>query len=102
MAMDALSLDRYVIDTLMADLVGHDRKPSAYLVYLAIAADEGRTALGYGELAERTGLSRRACQEAVAHLKRRGLISATRRSANEAAVYRALRPWIRPAPPPST
>ena len=100
--MDALSLDRYVTDTLMADLVGHDRKPSAYLVYLAIAAGEGRTALGYGELAERTGLSRRACQQAVAHLKRRGLISATRRSANEAAVYRALTPWIRPAPRSST
>jgi DNA-binding MarR family transcriptional regulator len=100
--MDALSLDRYVVDTLMADLVGHDRKPSAYLVYLAVAACEGRVALGYGELAERTGLSRRACQQAVAHLQRRGLISATRRSANEAAVYRALRPWIRPKPRSST
>jgi DNA-binding MarR family transcriptional regulator len=95
MAMDALCFDRYVIDTLMADLVGHDRRPSSYLVYLAIAAGEGKAAVGYGELAERTGLSRRACQEAVAHLKRRGLISATRRSANEAAVYRALTPWIR-------
>jgi DNA-binding MarR family transcriptional regulator len=100
--MDTLRIDRYVIDTLMADLVGHDRKPSAYLVYLAIAAGEGRVALGYGELAERTGLSRRACQQAVAHLIRRGLIEATRRSANEAAVYRALRPWIRPAPRSST
>ncbi len=96
MAMDALQLDRYVTDTLMADLVGHDRKPSAYLVYLAVAAGEGRAALGYGELAERTGLSRRACQQAVAHLRRRGLVSVTRRSANEAAVYRALTPWIRP------
>jgi len=95
MAMDALQLDRYVTDTLMADLVGHDRKPSAYLVYLAVVANEGKAALGYGELAERTGLSRRACQEAVAHLIRRGLISATRRSANEAAVYRALTPWVR-------
>jgi DNA-binding MarR family transcriptional regulator len=93
--MDTLQLDRYVTDTLMADLVGHDRKPSAYLVYLAVAAGEGRVALGYGELAERTGLSRRACQQAVAHLKRRGLVSATRRAANEAAVYRALTPWVR-------
>ena len=100
--MDALGLDRYVVETLMADLVGHDRKPSAYLVYLAVAAGEGRVALGYGELAERTGLSRRACQQAVAHLLRRGLVSATRRSPNEAAVYRALRPWIRPAHRSST
>jgi DNA-binding MarR family transcriptional regulator len=95
--MDTLQIDRYVTDTLMADLVGHDRKPSSYLVYLAIAAEEGRAALGYGEMAERTGLSRRACQQAVAHLKRRGLISAMRRSANEAAVYRALTPWVRRA-----
>lgn len=98
--MDTLQLDRYVTDTLMADLVGHDRKPSAYLVYLAVAAGEGKAALGYGELAERTGLSRRACQQAVAHLKRRGLIEVTRRSANEAAVYRALTPWVRPASQP--
>ena len=38
------TIDPYVIDTLMADLVGHDHRPSAFLVYLAIlaAAGEGR------------------------------------------------------------
>ena len=97
--MDALQLDRYVVETLMADLVGHDRRPSAFLVYLRIAADNRRTAIGYGELAERTGLSRRACQQAIAHLAQRGLIEVTRRAGNEAAVYRALRLWAtRPAP----
>jgi hypothetical protein len=30
----SLSLDPYVVDTLLPDLVGHDRQPSAFLVYL--------------------------------------------------------------------
>ncbi|WP_404334182.1 helix-turn-helix domain-containing protein [Sphingomonas sp. MMS12-HWE2-04] len=94
--MAALPLDRYVIDVLMPDLVGHDRKPSAYLVYLLIEALEGdRAPLGYASIAERTGLSRRTCQDAIAHLERRGLIAVERRADNEAARFRPLRPWIR-------
>jgi hypothetical protein len=27
-------IDAYILDTLMRDLVGHDRQPSAFLVYL--------------------------------------------------------------------
>ena len=34
--MSKLEIDDYVIDTLMADLVGHDRQPSAFLVYLSL------------------------------------------------------------------
>jgi hypothetical protein len=30
--MTTLPLDAYIIDTLMPDLVGHDRQPSAFLV----------------------------------------------------------------------
>jgi DNA-binding IscR family transcriptional regulator len=70
-----LSLDRYIIETLLPDLVAHDRKPSAFLVYLVIAAAPGgRIALSHSTLAERAGISRRAAQSAVAHLARRGLI----------------------------
>ena len=92
--MDTISLDRYVIGTLMGDLVGHDRRPSAFLVYLLIEASGG-AALSYATIAERTGLSRRSCQAAVAHLERRRLIEIVRRSENEAAIYRPLRPWRR-------
>jgi hypothetical protein len=93
MAVNA-PLDRYVIDVLMPDLVGHDRRPSAFLVYLLIESlSDGREPMGYGTLAERTGLSRRACQEAVAHLARRRLIAIDRQKGNEAARFRALRPW---------
>ncbi|MBU4433484.1 MAG: helix-turn-helix domain-containing protein, partial [Alphaproteobacteria bacterium] len=59
-------LDRYVLDTLMGDLVGHDHKPSAFLVYLAITAAhaDGRAMFSHAQLAERTGLSRRNTQGA--------------------------------------
>ena len=36
--MRMLSLDFYIVETLLPDLVGHDRRPSAFLVYLALAA----------------------------------------------------------------
>src|SRR6266536_1055507 len=32
--MPHVTLDTYVVDTLMPDLVGHDRAPSAFLVFL--------------------------------------------------------------------
>ena len=34
----SLELDRYVLETLMPDLVGHDRRPAAFIVYLALWA----------------------------------------------------------------
>lgn len=100
MAMAATPLfeiDRYVVDTLMQDLVGHDRRPSAFLVYLAIAAhaDDGGRGLSYADLAQLTGLSRRGAQDAVAHLARRKLIEVQRVGPTEMALYRALKPWRR-------
>ena len=90
-------VDPYVIDTLMADLVGHDHRPSAFLVYLAIlaAASGGRATLSYGQLAERTGLSKRTAQSAVVALDKRGLIEIRRRAPTEAPQYRPLAPWRR-------
>jgi len=90
-------LDRYVLDTLMADLVGHDHKPSSFLVYLAIVAahTDGRASFSHAELAERTGQSRRTVQNAVDNLKRRGLVSVSRAGSTEAATYVPLTPWKR-------
>jgi hypothetical protein len=94
-------LDRYVLDTLMADLVGHDRQPSAFLVYLAIVAAhvDGRASFSHAELAERTGQSRRTVQNAVETLKRRGLISMNRQAPTEPATYVPLTPWRRQREP---
>jgi DNA-binding GntR family transcriptional regulator len=97
MMTQTYALDRYVLDTLMADLVGHDHKPSAFLVYLAITAAhaEGRAVFSHAQLAERTGLSRRTAQSAVEILKRRNLISIDRQRPTEVAIYVPLTPWRR-------
>jgi CRP-like cAMP-binding protein len=91
------TIDAYVLETLMADLVGHDRRASAFLVYLAVlaAAGGGRAALSHASLAERTGLSKRGVQLALAVLRRRSLIETTRRGKTETPEYRPLAPWRR-------
>jgi DNA-binding MarR family transcriptional regulator len=91
------ALDTYVIDTLMADLVGHDHRPSAFLVYLAIlaAASDRRATLSYSQLAERTGLSKRTAQAAIVALSKRGLVEIRRRGPTEPPEYRPLTPWRR-------
>jgi CRP-like cAMP-binding protein len=94
---NAMTIDPYVLDTLMRDLVGHDRRAAAYLVYLA-ALHAGRdrpAAFSHQQLADRTGLSKRAVQDAVGHLARRGLLAVERRARTEAAVLRPLTPWRR-------
>ncbi len=92
-----VELDAYILDTLMRDLVGHDRRPSAFLVYLAIAAAgaDGARGLSYADLGEMTGLSKRSVQDAIAHLARRRLIEVARTGPTETGLYRALRPWRR-------
>ena len=92
-----IELDRYVVDVLMRDLVGHDRSPSAFVVYLAIhaAAAEGKALFSYQAMADLTGLSKRSCQNAVARLHRRGLVQISRKGATDAAEYLPLRPWDR-------
>jgi hypothetical protein len=100
MAKDGtIALDRYVVDVLMRDLVGHDRSPSAFVVYLAIhgAAAEGKALFSYQAMADLTGLSKRTCQDAVARLHRRGLVQIRRKGATDAAEYLPLRPWDRGA-----
>ena len=39
------TLDDYVIDVLLRDLVGHDRRPVSFLVYLWLAAEREVSAL---------------------------------------------------------
>ncbi|MBV8593786.1 MAG: helix-turn-helix domain-containing protein [Caulobacteraceae bacterium] len=92
-----VTLDPYVIASLLPDLVGHDRHPSAFLTYVVIAAEAGGgwAALSHAQLAERTGLSRRAIQLAVARLARRGLVDVRRDGPTDTSRYRALSPWRR-------
>jgi DNA-binding GntR family transcriptional regulator len=95
-----VSFDAYVLDTLMRDLVGHDRSPASYLVYLALARRTGgrkRTAavMSHREIAEETGLSKSAVQGALRHLVRRRLVASKRASATAVPHHYVLKPWVR-------
>ena len=93
------SFDDYVIDVLMRDLVGHDRRPVAFLVYLWLAAEaqrrKGVVQISYRELAESIGVSKSSVQAAIAWLIRRKLLSATKETVTAAPCYTVLPP--RPA-----
>jgi hypothetical protein len=95
--MQQITVDRYVIDTLMPDLVGHDKRPSALLVYLFLwgqTAARGRTVTAsLRDLADGTGLSKRGVQEALHVLERRRLVSRTKTVPTSVAAYEVLRPW---------
>lgn len=98
--MRKLELDEYVVATLMRDLVGHDRQPSAYLVYLFLwwatgDSETGAVRLSLQELADGTGLSKRAVQDAVARLHRRRMVSIRREGITAVPEYEVLRPWAR-------
>ena len=104
--MRTIEVDAYVLDTLMADLVGHDHQPSAFLVYLALwrrtrAEGVDEAAVSLRELAEATGLSRRGVQDAVTRLAGRRLIHVERDGITAVPRYRVERPWARwPEPLP--
>jgi DNA-binding transcriptional ArsR family regulator len=98
--MSATPVDTYVLETLMPDLVGHDRSPSAFLVYLHLlhqtaGTRERRVARSLAQVAEDTGLSKSAVQGALRVLKRRRLVRAERASLTAVPVYEVLRPWVR-------
>ncbi len=89
------TIDAYVLDALMRDLVGHDHRASAFLVYLALTPEEGTLRLSHAQLAERTGLSKRTVQDAVLHLVDRNLLRVTRQGATDIPRYEPLTPWRR-------
>ena len=95
---NVLPIDDYVIEILMPDLVGHDRHPAAYLVYLhlyrrAYLSRWARVTASLRTIAEATGLSKTAVQTAVERLQRRQLINAQRSYRTATPRHEVLRPW---------
>jgi Helix-turn-helix domain len=92
-------IDSYVVDTLMLDLVLHDRQPSAFLVYLHLfcrsAGDSTPVVASHQSIARATGLSKSAVQAAIRALTRRRLLRTTRGSITATPEYTVLRPWRR-------
>jgi hypothetical protein len=95
------SLDTYVTDVLLRDLVGHDRRPASFLVYLWLAVEQQRRGaavqISYSELAECIGVSKSAAQSAVRWLVRRRLLAASKAKATATPRYTVLSPWKDPA-----
>jgi hypothetical protein len=92
-----LQMDDYVVDVLMRDLVGHDRKPASFLIYLWFTAEEARrqgaVQVSYQELAESVGVSKSSAQAAVSWLVRRKLLAASKENATSVPRYTVLSPW---------
>ena len=100
LARDVVAVDRYVFDTLMHDLIGHDRAPSAFVVYLhlwrhSLAAGARTIQMSLREIAEGTGLSKRGVQEALSVLARRRLVGIAREGITDIPEYTLQRPWRR-------
>jgi hypothetical protein len=89
--------DDYMVETLMPDLVGHDRAPSAFLVYLKLwhmAGGPGRgVAASLSTLAVDTGLSKSSVQAALRHLRRRSYVSSRRSSPTAIPTHTVNAPW---------
>jgi CRP-like cAMP-binding protein len=98
--MEQVPLDVYIIDSLIPDLIGHDRRPAALVVYLWLyrtAARAGSWSVRHSHqsIADATGLSRSAVQAALSHLKRRQLITTTRANPTAVPLHKVHRPWRR-------
>jgi hypothetical protein len=92
--------DPYLVDSLMPDLVGHDRQPSAFIVYLYLSHRAARArarsvAVSLQGMAADTGLSKSAVQAGLRTLVRRRLVRVDKASRTAVPAYTVLRPWIR-------
>jgi hypothetical protein len=92
-----LALDPYLTDVLMRDLVGHDRRPVSFLVYLWLSAEQQRrnepVRISYQELAESIGVSKSSVQASVGLLVRRKLLDVAKPNITATPLYNVLRPW---------
>jgi Crp-like helix-turn-helix domain len=98
--MVEINLDAYVLDCLLPDLVGHDRRLASFIIYLylyrrASQQPNWSVRMSHQSIATATGLSRSAVQSALAHLHNRQLIATSRAHATAVPLHRVLRPWLR-------
>jgi hypothetical protein len=101
-----IQIDDYITDVLMRDLVGHDRKPVGFLVYLWLAAQQARTRgdvrVSYQHVAESVGISKSSAQSAIRWLLKRKLLSVKKDSVTATPVYTLRSPWRESAKQVST
>jgi hypothetical protein len=90
-------IDDYIPDVLMRDLVGHDKRPVSFLVFLWLFAEQqrrsGAVQISYQDLAESIGVSKRSAQTAVAWLAQRKLLAVGKATVTATPTYKVQRPW---------
>jgi len=96
--MESFRVDNYVTDVLLRDLTGHDHSPAAFVVYLllwrlTIGERKKAVRLSHRQIAEETGLSKSAVQQALRILHRRGLVRSHRKHQTDTPEHRVERPW---------
>src|ERR1700735_3809992 len=98
--MRHFNLDNYVVDILLPDLVGHDRRPAAFIVYLYFLRHAARSkrdtlSVSLQTIATQPGLSKSTVQAGIRHLRRRKLLDPAVMATVTDPVRRVLRPWNR-------
>ena len=96
--MKTISFDLHVLDALMPDLVGHDKQPSAFIVYVYLwtrlaVSRARRIQASHQTIATDTGLSKSAVQAAMRNLVRRKLICSQMEFRTAVPEYSLLRTW---------
>ena len=99
-AAASFAVDHYLVDVLLRDLVGHDRSPAAFLVYLLLwrhtrGASSASVRLSHRDIAEQSGLSKSAVQQALRILHRRDLVKSRQRHQTDTPEHSVMRTWIR-------
>jgi hypothetical protein len=95
-----IPVDEYVFDVLLRDLVGHDRAPSAFLVYIHLwGQSKGLPGAGVQaslqQIAEFTGLSKSAVRNGLRILVRRKLVKVRKETVTSVPEYWVQQPWRR-------
>src|SRR5438093_7199431 len=98
-SMRYFRLDKYVVEVLLRDLVGHDHSPAAFVVYLFLwrrtaGKPSKRVRLSHREISQETGLSKSAVQQALRNLHRRSLVRSSRRHETDTPEHQVERPWV--------
>ncbi|SRR6266481_3588154 len=103
-----IPIDDYVIDVLMRDLVGHDRRVVSFLVYLWFTGEQEKeqekeqgkehrkghvVEASYRQIAECIGVSKSSAQAAVGWLIKRKLLASTKKTVTATPRYKVLTPW---------
>jgi hypothetical protein len=98
--IETARIDRYILETLLVDLVGHDKSPSAWVVYVHLwhrtfGSGAKSVRASHQTIADETGLSKSGVQAAMRHLVRRRLVRSVRETQTATPEHFVLRPWRR-------